>query len=110
VQKSKIRSHRQYVELIIEGAKAGSFEPNVLEESMRDYLNKDIESIIAHRRRTDENLEAYALIFQDKEKFVGFVIISDMPPPITWPQTLWLLPDPVLSRPRSRQTIAAKGY
>jgi RimJ/RimL family protein N-acetyltransferase len=80
VQKSKIGPHRQYVELIIEGAKAGSFEPNVLEESMRDYLNKDIESIIVHGRRTDENLEAYALIFQDKEKFVGFVIISDMPP------------------------------
>ena len=80
IKKAILDNTSNIVELIIEGAKAGSFDPNVLEESMRDFLEKDIESIIVHGRRTDEDLEAYALIFQDKEKFVGFVIISDMPP------------------------------
>lgn len=80
ITKAELDHRDKIVELILEGAKAGSFDPNILEESMRTCLEKDIESIIVNGRRTDDNLKACASAFQDKEKFVGFVIISDMPP------------------------------
>ncbi len=80
IKKAELDHTADIVKLILEGAKAGSFDPTILEDNMDVYLKKDIESIILHGRRTEENLGAYALIFQDEEKFVGFVIISNMPP------------------------------
>ncbi len=80
IKKAKLGHSEKIVKLILEGAQKGSFDPRIQKDSMRVYLEKDIESIIVNERRTDDNLKAWASAFQDKDKFVGFVIISDMPP------------------------------
>ncbi len=80
INKAELKHAEGIVDLIVEGAHEGSFDPLNVEEETLPHLKKDIESIISHGRRTDEDLEAYALVFTEEEQLAGFAVISDMPP------------------------------
>ena len=65
-------------ELMLDAARHGHFNDEILKESYEQALRHDIEYLLAKGRRRDEDLRAQAIIIEDDGNRIGFAIMSEM--------------------------------
>lgn len=67
-------------EVFMQGVEAGHFPEELLEEEQQSLVRGNMESVITQGIQRDNGLRAQAIVYEDDEQRIGFVIMSELIP------------------------------